>query len=58
MIIPKKWMPYLFIVLGVFGTIVVAMKAEGADKVFGLVVCILAAVGGVIWAVIQANKRK
>ena len=56
--IPTKWLPYMFIILGVVGTVVVSTKGEGADKVFGMAVCILAAVGGTVWAVIKATKRK
>lgn len=56
--IPIKWVPYLLIVLGIMGTIVVAMKGEGADKVFGIVVCVLAAIGGIVWAVINIKKSK
>ena len=60
MIIPTKWVPYLLIVLGVFGTIVMVVKGDSwnADRISGLVVCILAAVGGTVWAVIKAKKRK
>ena len=57
-VIPMKWMPYFLIVLGVFGTIVVAMKAEGGDRVFGIIVCVLAAVGGAVWLVIKAKRKK
>ena len=59
-VIPFKWVPYLLIVLGVFGTIIMVVKGESwnADRIFGLVICLLAAIGGVVWVIIRAKKRR
>jgi len=56
--IPVKWVPYLLIILGIGGTVFVSIKGEGGDKVFGIVVCVLAAIGGIIWAIIDIKKSK
>lgn len=56
-IVPRKWLPYFFIVLGVFGTIVM-VRSAAPDKVSGTIVCALAAVGGVIWAIIDFRRNK
>ncbi len=57
--IPMKWAPYFIIALGIFGTIVLAVKggADAADTIFGIVVCVLAVVGGVVWICIKKKKR-
>ncbi len=55
--IPIKWVPYLLIALGIFGAIAVA-RSEAPDKVSGTVVCVLAAIGGVIWAAINIIRSK
>lgn len=57
-IIPIRWVPYLLIILGILGTILVAMKGQGSDRVFGIVVCVLSAIGGTVWEIINQRKRK
>jgi drug/metabolite transporter (DMT)-like permease len=60
--IPIKWVPYVFIVLGVAGVIIVAMSkspgSDTADKVFGVVACALLGIGGIVWAIINIKKSK
>ncbi len=60
MLIPMKWVPYLLIALGIFGTIVLAVKGGSStgDTIFGIVVCVLSAIGGAVWLVIDIKKGK
>ncbi len=60
MLIPMKWVPYLLIVLGIIGTIVLAVKggANTGDTIFGIVVCVLSAIGGAVWLVINIKNNK
>lgn len=58
MIIPIKWVPYLLVILGIMGTILVSIHGQGGDKVFGIVVCILSAIGGTVWAAIDIKKNR
>ena len=55
--IPIKWMPYVLIVLGIGGAVLVAMS-NAPDKVFGVVVCVLTGIGGMIWAAVNILKSK
>lgn len=61
-VIPIKWVPYLLIVLGIGGSIFVAVSespgSDAADRAFGIVVCILAGIGGIVWAIINIRKSK
>lgn len=58
MLIPMKWVPYLLIVLGIIGTIVLAVKggANTGDTIFGIVVCVLSAIGGAVWLAINIKN--
>lgn len=60
MLIPIKWVPYLLIALGIFGTILLAVKggANTGDTIFGIVICVLCAIGGAIWLAINIKKGK
>lgn len=60
MLIPTKWVPYLLIVLGILGTIFMAVKggANTGDTIFGIVVCVLSALGGAIWLIVKKKKGK
>lgn len=59
MLIPTKWAPYVLIVLGILGIIVLAVKggANTGDTIFGIVACALAVIGSAIWLVIKKRKR-
>jgi hypothetical protein len=56
-IIPIRWVPYVLVILGILGIIVLAMRGQGSDKVFGIVVCALCAIGGIIWEIMNQKRR-
>ena len=60
MMIPTSWVPYLLIILGIFGTVVLATKggSDTGDTISGIVVCVLCAIGGAVWLVIKNKKNK
>lgn len=60
MLIPTKWVPYVLIVFGIIGTIFLAINggADIGDTIFGIVVCVLCAIGGAIWLAINIKKGK
>lgn len=55
--IPRKWTPYLLIILGVLGVFVGVTKGVGGDKVFGIIVCVLVIIGGAVWAFIDRRNK-
>ena len=59
MFIPTKWVPYLLIILGIFGIVVMSIYggADTGDTIFGIVVCFLCVVSGVIWLVINMKQK-
>ena len=60
MLIPMKWVPYVIIVLGVIGTIVLAIYggADTGDTIFGIVVCVLSVIGGAIWLAVNIKRNR
>jgi len=57
-LIPRKLVPYVVILLGILGTFVVLTKGQESEKVSATALCVAAAIGGVIWAVIDVRNRK
>jgi hypothetical protein len=57
--IPTKWVPYVIIILGVFGLIVLVVKGgvDPTDTLIGIVICSLAVIGSSLW-LIFSKKRK
>ena len=55
--IPVKFVPYLLIILGIGGAILVG-QSEAPDKVGGVVVCLLAGIGGIVWATINILRSR